>query len=287
MASLLNPSRTSSHNNNNSFKYKLDCNARLNPEHPDTIEWLELLELINHNSPDYKIFIGLLNKVNNIVIKVGSLKLENEYKIGSLLSTINLATFLEYHCIFQCLDDIKLINSRTKSLCKTNGNNIYVLVMPYVKEGQIDKWKWNRNNFNTLKNILKHIIMSLLYSHIQIGFIHRDLHLGNILLKKTKKKNISYGDLGTLEIIGDLIPIIMDYDRSTISSNQPKLVYNDIKRVLSLISTEINCNINVMKIISVLMKFISDREPISLSVCNILCKNIDELEIAYMVAELS
>jgi serine/threonine protein kinase len=198
--SILNPTRTSPHNrnnNNNSFKYKLDCQAQIDPENPDTKEWLILLEQIKHNSSDYKLFIGLLEKYKKIVIKIGTSSLDKEFQIGLLLETLKLPTFLSYHCIFSCLDNFKELNI-TKSLCKKKGEKINILVMPYISEGQIDKFNWNREHFSLLKNVLYHITLTVLYSSLKTGFIHRDLHLGNIMIKKTRKQTINYNEFGKI-----------------------------------------------------------------------------------------
>ena len=87
MATLLKPYRTSPHNNNNSFKYKLDCGVKINPEDPDTKSWLELQSIIDHSDPEYKIFTGLLEKHKKIVVKIGSKSLEKEYIVNSTYMT--------------------------------------------------------------------------------------------------------------------------------------------------------------------------------------------------------
>ncbi len=51
---LLSPSRNSKHNNNNSIKYKLDCQTIIDKsENVDTKEWLNLEKQIEHDSEDY------------------------------------------------------------------------------------------------------------------------------------------------------------------------------------------------------------------------------------------
>ena len=60
--------------------------------------------------------------------------------------------------------------------------------------------------------------MSLCYARNKIGFVHRDLHTHNILMQNTKRKSISYDEFGELEVLG-LLPIIMDYDMSTIKKD--------------------------------------------------------------------
>ena len=103
---LLSPSRNSKHNNNNSIKYKLDCQTIIDKsENVDTKEWLNLEKQIEHDSEDYILYNALLEKNKQIVVKIGPEKLKYEYEIGKLLDTLKIPTFLEYICIFNCLDD--------------------------------------------------------------------------------------------------------------------------------------------------------------------------------------
>ena len=285
MATLLIPDRTSPHNNN-SYKYKLDCNAKINPEDPDTKSWLELQSIINHSAPEYKIFIGLLEKQKKIVVKIGSKSLEKEYNISIELEKLSIPTFLSFNCMFNCLDDLKSINYNTKSLCKTKGQPINIIVMPFIPEGQIDKYEWMRKDFELLKNILKHITISILYSAFTIGFIHRDTHLGNIMLKKTKRHTITYNEFGNLDVMG-LMPIIMDYDRSVIGmTDRIEFIYEDLRRIYSLISTEINIKLDVNNLLSLTNKLTKSKTQISLEVCNSLCIEIDKITIRYITSEL-
>ena len=59
--------------------------------------------------------------------------------------------------------------------------------------------------------------------------------------KQGKRKTINYGDFYNLEVIGSIIPVIMDYDRALIQEEyiDLTLVYNDIRKVFSLLDTEL------------------------------------------------
>lgn len=73
MASLLKPDRNSKHNDNDSFKYKLDCqtlidnhkNTELNTEN-----WLHLVKQIEYDSPDYTLYNALLKKHKKIIVNL-------------------------------------------------------------------------------------------------------------------------------------------------------------------------------------------------------------------------
>ena len=85
--------------NHNTFKYKLNCQKKIDDTR-DTKDWLELLRIINHDSPNYKVFTALLEKEKHIVVKIGPSILEKEYSIANQLESLKLVTFLKYYCIF-------------------------------------------------------------------------------------------------------------------------------------------------------------------------------------------
>ena len=116
-ATLLNPNRLSLHNNEDSFKYKLDWQSKIDPENPETKEWLEIQSKLKHFG-DVKLFNGILEKKKFIIVKIGTDKLlTKEYDIGKSIDTLHLPTFISFMCIFSCNDNIKSIDS------KLNNNN--------------------------------------------------------------------------------------------------------------------------------------------------------------------
>lgn len=271
MASRLNKNRINS-NNSNTFKYSINCKDNQD----DTSEWLKIVSKLNTKPSDYKIFEGLLEKKKKIVAKIGSDKLEEEYAISKKLDVIDLPTFLKPYCLFHCLDDIKSLNENTRTICKKSGSNIiYVIIMPFYTLGEIDKYKWNKDNFEIFKNVLKHTLLSLSYAHKEIGFIHCDLHLGNILLQKTSRKEISYGEFGSLECMG-FLPVIMDYDKSIINKDNYSLVYYDINRYIGLCSVELSVKFNDYNIKNKLSQYISKNSEITKKITDNLLDNIDK-----------
>ena len=288
MASLLNKNRINT-NNSISFKYSINCKNNQEDtefslensltsypkEYDDTSDWLKIVSKIDTKSSDYKIFTGLLKKKKEIVAKIGSDKLEEEYIISKKLDSIDIPIFLKPYCFFHCLDDIKSLNENTRTICKKSGSNkINVIIMPY-KLGELDKYKWTKDNFEVLKNILKHIVLSLCYAHKKLGFIHHDLHLGNILLQKTTRKEILYGEFGSLECMG-LIPVIMDYDKSIINKDNYSLVYYDINRYINLCRSELSVKFNDNNISNKVYQYISKNSEITKKIIDNLLDNIDK-----------
>jgi hypothetical protein len=312
-ASMMYSTSNSNHKNKNSIKYQIDCQKRITPETPETKEWIELTSKIDHSSSDYKIYIGLLEKKIDIVAKIGNSVLEREYMIGKELDSLKLPTFLKYYCMFHCLDhasepthatlpdyqisshlregnpksdldSIRSLDNNTKFICKEKGEKIHIIIMPYILEGRIDRWKWERENFDILKNVLKHAAVSLLYAAHTIGFLHNDTHLGNILIKRTRRKTVSYDEFGSLETKG-FIPVFMDYDKSVIGYST-LIVYDNIRRFCTLSATEYNTKLDVSIVTSLLEYLLKNKIGITKEVCASICSAIDKITITYVVSEL-
>lgn len=293
-ATLLNPNRLSLHNNEESFKYKIDCQSRINPDNPETKEWLEIKNKMKH-SGDVKLFNGILEKKKSIIVKIGTnMILNKEYDIGKIIDTLDLPTFISFNCIFSCNDNIKSLDSKLnnnntnrKYLCRKDGDKLTMIIMPNVKLGLLYTFKWDRDNFYILKNILKHIIMSLCYARTNIGFVHNDLHIGNVLLKKTTRKIIDYKNFGQLETFS-FLPIIIDYDRSIIKSNDEIVepdIYNDFFRIISGICQDTNTVFDIPNFNSLNSKYKSHNAKINYEICKKLCNEIDNFEIRYVKTE--
>lgn len=298
----LNANNRTPHNDEDSYKYELNCQSKIDniKQHnksPETIDWLELEKQIPHDSEDYTLFIALLEKRKHIVVKIGPQQLIGEYNIGKILEErVNLPTFLKFYCIFHCIDDFhtlkgkkqdekSYINSKRKSLCKKHGEKINILVMPYITGDLIYKRIWKREDFNIFKNIMIHIITSMLYAYSKIGFMHGDLHLGNVILQHTKRKSISYNDdffdFGEVKVIGNIMPIIMDYGMSNIEMKTPEYVYNDLIRIITLMCSESNLVCNSINIVSFIKNYKSKNVQITPKTCNDICTKVNEIEIEY------
>ena len=73
------------------------------------------------------------------VIKVGSdLILRKEYQVSLLVSELKVPTFIRYTY------------------------DMSGLIMPFYYLGNIEKYTWDRNNFDSLKNVIQHVCCSLI-----------------------------------------------------------------------------------------------------------------------------
>lgn len=166
----------------------------------------------------------------HIVIKIAHKDKTNkkEYQIGETLK--NIPGFIKYICLFNCFDAHNI-----------GDNDNYVLIMPYINNNSMRNYKWSLENTHILKSLLKQCIVSLMYAYLEHGFLHNDLHLDNIMFKKTKVHSIKHRDL-EIETNGYKI-IIMDFDLSFIGVNRDEGIEYYWSNLIKLFS-RIDCDLN-------------------------------------------
>jgi hypothetical protein len=134
-------------------------------------------------------------KYRHIVVKIDRANKTNrkEYDIGERMYRNRVPGFMRYICIFPCYDtNPHAISGRICQAEPIEKNRKDVLVMPYLSEGSIEQYSWDESKLPILKCVLMQTVMSTLVAYTNLRFIHVDLHLGNILIRKTKKKEINY-----------------------------------------------------------------------------------------------
>ena len=174
---------------NGSNKYHIDFNEL--EKNPSLIPLF--FKKINKN--DEIILQSIINNKSisenhkNIVVKIVKdyKTIEKEFKISKFLKKENLTGFINYISLFNCYD-----NTYDNLNVGVEENLKIVLIMPYINEGSIRTFKWNKDKYNALKSILSQTIMSVFMAYHLRGFLHQELHLDNILIKKTKKETINY-----------------------------------------------------------------------------------------------
>lgn len=193
----------------------------------------------------------------NVVLKFGILEnIDKEYKISEELLT--LPNFIRYFCIIKCNDNIKnIINNKDTisnyKICRYGNNELGILVMKYYYLGCVDNFDWNKNNFDILKNIIKQVVFAIIYAYESNGFIHGDLHSGNILLKHKRNSEIIYNKKKL--ILNELEAVIMDFEKSKLNqqNNCTVLVRNIDKLFTSIINSnnmKLNINYDRNKLVS-------------------------------------
>jgi len=213
------------------------------------ISYYKLKEFLYTSKNEQSVVINALYDNNvDIVLKFGILNyIEKEYNISKEL--YELPNFIRYFCIIECNDQIKNIINHKETIsnykmCHYGSNSVGILVMKHYKLGCIYNYDWNESNVNILKNVLHQVSFAIIYAYETKGFIHGDLHCGNILLKPKKDSVVKYGDkqleINTLQVI------IMDYEKSKINEKDKiHYVINDIKKLFSSIDIMSNIKIKI------------------------------------------
>ena len=233
-------------------KYYIDCTKY--SENADDIQSNTLIRNTNHVAILKAVFKDNAPKKNkHIVVKIvrSNKGAEHEFDIGQTLYANKLMGFIKYTCLFSCYDRTNEDNSEIiarepsikldSKICFPTLHSVKpvrsyvtlqtflgqaphidknlkkVIVMPYIQKGSVEDFVWNSGNVHMLKNILIQAVVSLSVAYDVIGFLHGDLHLGNILFKETKQRTMTYvsNNLGEISIETESHKVvIMDFEKS-------------------------------------------------------------------------
>lgn len=175
--------------------------------------------------------IGLLMVANylrkkSVIVKIT--RNTNFEKINTIINLIRgLPNFVATFASFSCLESdlaLQSLYEDSTGFCTQHGSDadntkINLEVMKTYSHS-LKKYT-NRLDLNIVKLFLLQIVMAQLNAFDKCGFIHNDMHLGNILIDKksneTKKVTytINYTDYN-YELPISLMPIISDFDKSVI-----------------------------------------------------------------------
>jgi tRNA A-37 threonylcarbamoyl transferase component Bud32 len=286
----LSPPNRTRINHHDTEKYHISCATRITEETPDTRHWLAIEERMKHDLTKYAVFKGVLEKEKQVVIKLGPSVLQQEYILGETLAALNLPTFLRHLCVFDCFDNKQeLFNklSIPSHLCKKTDDPIHILVMPFIQGLPAIDCAWTRSNVSDLVLAFKHVVISLFAAFHHFGFIHGDLHPGNVLLHPIKKDiPINYSLYGELEAHGYL-PVIMDYDMSTLRTTNPVMIYNDLHKYIKNVSANItDIRLNDTDVLNLLEDLQLHSTFPTMDVCQSICNAINKVTVKFVLSEL-
>ena len=234
--------------------YLSSCQTKITNRTPTTEGWLNVLKLIKLDISDYdksRILLGVLRNYGEIVVKIGdSDDIQKEYDIGRRLQHIK--GYIKYICFFQCNDNFRNFPSPNSfTLCKGEGQQMKVILMPYFPLGSIAGFSWLNYSIQLFHSCLKHATLSMITAFFTLGIIHGDFHIGNVLLKKTNLKSISY-HISALNFTSNIDTHgfrtwIMDFENSTmanLSSPYDTMItlnrfYSDLSRFFGFIQYKI------------------------------------------------
>jgi hypothetical protein len=200
------------YNNNNRFLDNLIQNIPIleNTNLLESIfEYCNLLHTYHSSNKESYIRFGIIDKINNILkniknnyIKTNSIKTNNEnndiIKIENKiikkhsLKADGLIESIINNIVYYCSSD-----STVKSNLSISTNNKFYQIMNYaegISLGEFIIELYNSNNIINkdlfLLNILKEVAIKLNYLQNSCGFIHGDLHSGNIFINYSSNNRI-------------------------------------------------------------------------------------------------
>jgi tRNA A-37 threonylcarbamoyl transferase component Bud32 len=224
--------RKPSTGNMKSMKYLVNCQEKIDASDD---KWLEVVRKIQDND----ILIGKMS-TKSVVIKFGkNIPIQKEYEISKKIYEKNVPNFIKFYCTFTCLEDVnkfKQIETVEKSikLCSKPGVKTWFVVMPYYQFGSISNYKWTSDKYNILLNLIQQAVLALYEAYKTTGFVHMDLHLGNILLKKTNKNEIDYiFSKNNIRLVG-YEAILMDFELSNLDKDEDEFKNSLYKMANSL-----------------------------------------------------
>jgi len=179
-------------------KFNYDCQRKVTET---TNPWLRIIERIHiTNSQDSGVLKAILDKHRNVTVKFGQpSSLMIDYQQAEKLFHANIPNCLKYYCFFTCKDDTQEIANRDfvrePYLCKGPGSVVGLTLMPYYPLGSVYQYKWTPEEFPIFLNIIKQTIYSMIEMYrLADSYVHPDLHLDNVLMRKTQKSELVYGE---------------------------------------------------------------------------------------------
>lgn len=204
------------------YKYSLDCDKI--KSNSDSLQILNGSVRAKHT-----IIMNAVSKEMNgkVVVKIGKTNelIKQEYDVAKQLETSGIDGFIRMQCLFSCGHDLTKYNNEitTLKICETTKiSNIDVLIMPYIVSPNgnattLHNYLETGGDTIKYKTIIRNVIANLCQAFMKTGFVHKDLHFGNVLID-------SNGE-----------PIIMDFDTSEFVNPAESQAYfwSDIHRFFS------------------------------------------------------
>jgi serine/threonine protein kinase len=260
-----------------SQKFRLPCQSRVT-NNETTKEWLTITKKLADKHP---VLLGILDKKKDIVVKYGNVDtIQHEYTVSEALAVI--PNMIKYYCVFSCKDNIELIGHKP-TLCDASGHQqIGYIVMPYYPMKDLNGIEWKRSDFDNLRNIMTQACFAVLYAFEKFRFVHTDLHLYNVLIRKTQKQQLSYGTV-VLPVTG-YYAIIMDFERSMLPGHSVDM-YRSLHRMLSLVPQLEKSDIVVSVDLRLLDTWMSENTIITPKTYQQIKSIIDNMTILYEISK--
>ena len=229
--------------NTSGSKFVVDCGSLISETNPTTFAWLnqiEGLQLIPASKAlgmtHKKLLEGVLHDRSKVVVKIADSEeyLGIEWEIFNTLKSLGTRNVINYYCYFRCSDSIARYVEQsmpTNNLCQGPGSTMQVLVMEYVHAKSMKHHDF-ASNIAALVSCIHQVICTALDLYTRCGFVHGDLHLDNILIKRTKLSRVTYPAIGESVDTNGFVIKLMDFELSRTSVSSSRLFFRDIYEFL-------------------------------------------------------
>ena len=199
-----------------------------------TKNWLKPVEplIIEDSNTAGLLMIAKLVNEEKVIVKITKNKNKKIIVLSNNLSI--LFNFVKTYCSFSCTEKYEKIDKKYQDnnyFCSTTATQ-YITVEIMKKYSGSLSTKKNKLSRNNVCRLLSQLLYSIMESFNKYGFVHGDLSLGNILYCIQKKNQIIDYELTNFRTtrlnveIGDIIPIISDFDKSESYKKEIYYQYN-------------------------------------------------------------
>jgi serine/threonine protein kinase len=162
----------------------------------------------------------LLRFQKSCIVKVNA---SNSKFLFQELKALNLLLayphVVQYLCHFTCKDHTRKwknkLNAQTFACDPSGKRSLTFIVMEYIKFGSINKLLKESTSKELLLSLFLQTAMIMLELGKLYNILHGDLHTGNILIKKSKKKYFTYMRKYKIPLFGYRV-VLIDFGRSKI-----------------------------------------------------------------------
>lgn len=215
-----------------------------------TKKWLNPIEKLITYYIDTEGLTTIANFIDKekVIVKITKEKKENII-IEANKIVKNMPNFIQTYCSFTCLENYGLLfDSRIETnlvatqLGAEDNNKIITLeIMKKYKNGSLSTLQ-NKLNIKQVVNILQQLTLAQIHVYSKTGFLHNNLHLGNILIHKVKKPTHIIYEFNTnsfrneeINVLSDfIIPLISDFNESSIYKKEYDFTLEEFRKQFTL-----------------------------------------------------
>jgi len=204
---------------------QIDCPLNSNKQYIiPTTAWLNPIQKLKTNDISSKGLIMLSKYMNNHDVVVKITKNVNNQIIKKINDTVRgLTNFPAVFCVISCLESDINLETEYKNIsgyCERSTDTNTEITLEIMKKYKRSLTEYVKKlNLNAIKPLLQQILFAQLNAFEKTGFLHNDVHLGNILFdfKQNEEVELKYSfDKNNYVIKTHWIVILMDFDKSII-----------------------------------------------------------------------